>query len=573
LAAIAYKLDGENISDRGHKVQEAILLGPTLFPLAFTALAGRSLKKIALWRAQEGTTLGVLERILGSQSLVSTVSHAISLRSLNFLAIGLLILWALSPLGGQSALRLLYETSNSVFESRLVFSVDPDATSPLPAGGFNVDDFNRVNSMVSTALMTTDTLEWSQADIWNHPKIPRLEQLEQEERRNETTRSWYTINHQANHSYAALTGVNIVNLSKTGITNFTVPYEYMYFDCKFSPANNITTRFDAEHGHNVTEPNYHTQIEYLRELNAAGILQSEGGFNPANNYTIAPGEAVALTYYLFECSMRSVMVEANMLCESASCRVGRLRRINVPRSKRNGSFLPYDIVNNGMYTREFLQYFARLGGNTSQFLSNPVDAYIYGNTQYRPNNSVKNWVEYIGDSQRSTDMSHRMTRVMNTFWDSSRWPVAMTRNDPWGKKSINQTSDEPFKEMTMIKMEATVTHQNPIYRASGGWVGSLIICSSVLLLLGIFSLCLSIYITTPDIFDYVSSLTRDNPNVNVPHGGSSLDGAERARLLKRLPVQLGDVHAGEEIGYIALRSVTDRSDRERGKVRKYRMYH
>lgn len=56
---LAYKLDGKELSDRGHKIQEATLLGPTLFPLAFAALGGRSLKKIALWRAQEGTSLGV----------------------------------------------------------------------------------------------------------------------------------------------------------------------------------------------------------------------------------------------------------------------------------------------------------------------------------------------------------------------------------------------------------------------------------------------------------------------------------------------------------------------------------
>jgi hypothetical protein len=71
LAALAYRLDGEEISDRGRKIQEAILLSPTLFPLAFAALGGRSLKKIALWRAQEGTTLGVSTLKLSSSSTIS----------------------------------------------------------------------------------------------------------------------------------------------------------------------------------------------------------------------------------------------------------------------------------------------------------------------------------------------------------------------------------------------------------------------------------------------------------------------------------------------------------------------
>jgi len=97
------------------------------------------------------------------------VGHAITLYSLSFLTLGLLLLWALSPLGGQSALRLVYETNSTIIESRPVFYANPDASSGLPAGGNNINDFNRVNSALSTALMTVDTLEWSPVDTWNHP--------------------------------------------------------------------------------------------------------------------------------------------------------------------------------------------------------------------------------------------------------------------------------------------------------------------------------------------------------------------------------------------------------------------
>lgn len=66
LAALAHQLDGSELSDRGRKIQEATLIGPTLFPLAFAALGGRSIKRIALWRAERGTTLGVSSRLAGS---------------------------------------------------------------------------------------------------------------------------------------------------------------------------------------------------------------------------------------------------------------------------------------------------------------------------------------------------------------------------------------------------------------------------------------------------------------------------------------------------------------------------
>ena len=154
---------------------------------------------------------------------MAAIGHAITLHSLNFLTLGLLAIWALSPLGGQSALRLVHETNTTIVENRPVFYANVDASSDFPIGGNNVDAFNIANSVVSTALMTVDTLEWSPVDTWNHPKIPRLEELEQAESRNETDRSWYNLDRHANHSYASLTGIDVINLARSGVTNFTVP--------------------------------------------------------------------------------------------------------------------------------------------------------------------------------------------------------------------------------------------------------------------------------------------------------------------------------------------------------------
>ena len=383
----------------------------------------------------------------------------------------------------------------------------------------------------------------------------------------------------------------------------------MYFGCGLSDANNITTRLLKEYGRNHTEPNFRSQLKYLRDLNAAGLLDPSGQFNPADNISVAAkkygvdvdqetrdfffyskgkggfkqdallygSRQTGLTFYLFKCSMKSIMVEANIVCEAKNCGAERLRRLDMPRSKRYGTSLPYDIINNGMYMPVFLQYLTGIGGDNSQFRSNPVDAYIYGNTPWATIGGssagpMNNWTEYFFDTQRSTGMSQQLSRVLNTYWDASRWPLAMTRNDPFGTASINKTTGEPFEGMTMNKTEAVVTHQIPIYRASTGWVACLVTCFSVLLLLGICSLILSFSTTAPDIFDYVSSFIRDNPYVDAPPGGSSLDGAEHARLLRKLPVQLGDADASAEVGYIAMRSVSGRKDCKEGRVRRVRTY-
>jgi hypothetical protein len=507
------------------------------------------------------------------------------------------VLWALSPLGGQSALRLVHETNSTIYETRPVFYADVDAPSDFPRQSFNEDALSRVTAVVSTSLLTADTLEASPIDTWNHPKIPRLEELEQAEGRNETNRSWYDVDRHANHSYASLTGVDVMNLSENGATNFTIPYEYMYFGCDLSPANNITTT-SAAPGVSRTAPNWLTQMNYLHQLNNASMLQSGSKFNASTNgfnilgdrgfFIYSKGDAIkpetliygsrelVNTFYLFECSMKSVLVEANIICNSDSCGVGRLRRLNTPRSKRNSTSLPYDVVNSAMTTKYFITHIAAIGGDGTNSAPNPVDTYIYGAQAWGMNGlnryPVHNWTELIKDPKNIVSMSHRLTRFANAFWDASRWPTASTRNDPFALKSLNQTSGEPPETMTMNRTEAVVMRQIPIYRADPGWVACLIICSSILLLLGILSFFLSLRIMVPDVFDYVSSFTRDNPYVNGPHGGSVIDGAERARLLRKLPVQFGDAEVASEVGYLTLRTVQGPEDCRQGRVRRDRMY-
>ncbi|KAF2023295.1 hypothetical protein EK21DRAFT_118903 [Setomelanomma holmii] len=607
LAALAYKLDGQGLSERGRHIQEAILLGPTLFPLAFAALGGRSLKRIALWKAERGTTLGFLEHIIGSQSLVAAVGHAITLHSLNFLTIGLLVLWALSPLGGQSTLRLMRETNSTVSDNRSVFYANVDAPSEFLKESYNEDAFNRANAVLMTSLMTADKLENATVDTWNHPKIPRLQALEEAEETNETARDWYTVDHNEEHSYASLAGIDVINLSETGATNITVPYEYMYFGCELSPQNNFTS-FSVDQ----TEPYPYqpTQLKYLNGLNNDGKLESGDKFK-TNSTTLTvsgntPGDVVSsyrslfiytkgtalkpealiygssgivtTTFYLWECSMKSVMVEANIICKEDTCDVDRLRRLDTTRTQRNSATgVPYDVVNDGYVNRYLIRHLVAVGGENSLQKPNPVDAYIYGNGAWQVDETTglspyKNWTTYINDTEKSLQLSQRMTRFLNTFWDASRWPTAMTRNDPFAKDSLNKTSGQPPAILTMNATEAVVARQVPIYRANAGWVACLVICSCVLLLLGIFSFFLSLRIVAPDIFDYVSSFTRDNPYVNAPKGGSGLDGAERARLLRKLPVQLGDADAGAETGYITVRSIYGKEDCQKGRIRRERMY-
>ncbi|KAJ4366084.1 hypothetical protein N0V95_000311 [Ascochyta clinopodiicola] len=595
LAIITIKLDGKRFSPYGRHIQEAILLGPTIYPLVFAALGGRALRKIALWRAGEGTTLGFLEHVLGSQSLVATVGHTITLRTLDILTLTLLVFWALSPLGGQSVLRLLYMTESTITESHSVFYANADAPSQF-AGGANIQDvYNRGNAVVSTALMTADSLEWLSYDAWSHPKIPRIEDLEAAASGNSTDRSWYDLFNDRGYSYASLAGINIVNLPTEGITNFTIPYEYMYFNCELSPQSNFSKLTEVD----PLQPYPSSLMNYLLGLQNQSELITQGWANTPQNTSSplftdntffmyakgTPDKMDALLYgskyfapnfFLWECSMHSLRVEVNMVCRSSECEADRIRRADSDgRNTSLSGSTPFGMTHTWQWNRYFIQALASLGGKTSIQQANPVDAYIFNETQWAVTNTggmsgFQNWTTYIGDSREAKRLSHRLTKILNTYLDSSRWPRAVTLSDPFARKSLNSTG-QPL-DVLMDSTEAVVKLSIPVYKVNAPWAAVLIICSLALLLLGVFGIFVQARTVAPDIFNHVSSLTRDNPHVSAPVGGSGLDGSDRARLLKRVRVQLGDAEPQSETGYVALKSINNSDDCREGRIRKDRLY-
>ena len=455
----------------------------------------------------------------------------------------------------------------------------------MPKESYNEDAVKIAEAVLMTSLMTADTNEFAPLDTWNHPKIPRIDALEQDAAKNSTDRPWYTVEKKVNQTYAALTGVDVMGLRDGTDANFTVPYEYMFFECGMHPSTNATNNLKA--------------MAYLNDLQKANRLQSGSQYSlnmtllqfmgrgffiwgESNSITVNKllygTEFFSNTFFLFECSMNSVLLEANVECQSDVCEAKRLRRLLTTRSKRNASTgLPYDVVRDGYIFKYFVTGLNPLEGNASINSPNPINSYLYGNAPWGKDPLTdlapwNHWTTYIQDPQKSVEMSHRLTRFLNTYWDATRWPMAITRNNPYAKSSLNVTSGEPPSTLRMNKTDAVVSHQVLIYKADVAWVATLIACSCVLLLLGVASFLLSLKLRAPDIFDYVSSFTRDNPYITAPSGGSGMDGATRARFLRKLPVQLGDVEPTADTGYIAMRSLESEKDGLQARIRRDRRY-
>ena len=88
---------------------------------------------------------------------------------------------------------------------------------------------------------------------------------------------------------------------------------------------------------------------------------------------------------------------------------------------------------------------------------------------------------------------------------------------------------------------ATVSSIEQIYITSRGWLGIFILASLFLLLAALSSVVLSHWLVNPEVLGSCSAMVRDSRYIQLPTGGSTLDGHEMTRQLKGLKLKRGVV--------------------------------
>ncbi|KAJ4362977.1 hypothetical protein N0V83_010094 [Neocucurbitaria cava] len=235
LVITATALNNKPLSEGGEDVFRLMRLGPTVYPLVFASVAGATLRTIALWKAERGTTVGTLEKLLGSHTFVHAIENAVALRSLNVLTLSLLALWALSPIGGQGSLRLMYEAnSTQITEGVPMVYTKPDLTVPHIRDASTetwagiVPRFE-IDHIISASLTVSDAWRNNSVDPWGRPKIPVLKDIRDMVADND--HDWVDITPGVDTNFASLVGVGIPGFNTTltqGETlNFTAPFEYL----------------------------------------------------------------------------------------------------------------------------------------------------------------------------------------------------------------------------------------------------------------------------------------------------------------------------------------------------------
>ena len=264
---------------------------------------------------------------------------------------------------------------------------------------------------------------------------------------------------------------------------------------------------------------------------------------------------------LFNCSVGTARVESDIICHGSSCTVSRMRRSEI--YTKSPFFKPFNSI---VTYKNMLLYLPFAIGVPHTGTVSPIDQYLLGSNKPLAAGSQPIAANFSGVTGQV--FSERLTTILNSVWQDS---VALG-SIPLGAQA---NYSESFFSQTYFPSESrttTITKEVSVYAANNLFIFILLAVALILQACAIAGLILKYTATAPDILGYISTMTMENPHINVPNGGNILDGMERARYLQKVKVQLADVHWDQVEGHLAFRSVDNEIDLTKGKLSKNKVY-
>lgn len=553
LACVAIRLDNQPHSLFGQRVVELTRLSPTIYPILFAAIVSRFYKALARWCLEKpgGIGLAALEQIFGSQSFVAAVERVFLIRTRAVLGSVILLTWAMSPLGGQSASRLLYNGATSFESNGTIYYSNPAYQmtyySLFASKRITAAARPSIEVLYSTSLFSSPEQKGSPRDLWGLPKIPQWP-------RSRTNNGFRNVSQSdlksGNEFYSSLLGIHIKGLAGTNLqTRFDFSVQTSYFDISCNLVDTFNPLRD--------------DLALNQSLFIQAIRPSFASFNVINEDWDENSEVYWFQYvkqlrggdlYIVNCSIHEILLETAIRCgpgdPATSCEARRQRRLDSPSARLPTAVSAED-------TQSMLADWAAMSNEKTEYIASPTDLYIMKGSNPYSGEVVKPLTE-SDLSVFPSVFSSRITTALNTFWTSTLNPYGHTdvtfdnipEHNFFGLMN-NQTTDQPFMNTTI----GTRIISPEVYRANSIWIGFLLFTTMILQILAISGLVLQAFIRGPDVLGFASSMTRDNPYVPLPPGGSHLNGPDRSRRLRDVRLELTDVRPEDENGYVALRAV------------------
>lgn len=560
-------------SSLGQKVEQATKLAPTLFPVIFAAVAGRFMRTYALWRAERGASLGILELLNGSQNLLAAFERALFLPGLGFLSIVVMLLWTLSPVGGQSALRVLSRKILSTSNTTIVYYFDTTSTGDEAGawtGAESVATFdNPINAILQASLTSLERVKGR--DIWGNIKIPVLQYVPSYTA-GQSEDGWYDFDENDYHSpYSSLTGLLVSGLNKTMETNIIIESSYFNLTC----AEPVFLNLSDGSGNRKDWGGFATWVGTLAncrndssKLFAGRDSKDWTSYMIDTNYIYTPSTSAEPHYNIiyasrsgnvsevaaYNCTIGVSHVENEVIC-SNDCYIKRIR------PSHHGTWLdsgwPWP-VSSWVPPFVLLQWLGTFSNQRRSGTTSPLDLYVRGlDNPYDSLDSNGGSINYRNVT--GAEVAERLQSVINTAWQLGFQGSATAKRPEENKTALMLRANGEIPQALegvgypVRATNATTIEKHNVFMSEMLWIAVTVIVSFILLFCGSVSMIFKYGANSPDILGYVSSMTRDNPNFEQIHEGDKLDGLKTARVLRHLQVQIVDAKPWDADGYVTLK--------------------
>ncbi|KAE9580083.1 hypothetical protein CGMCC3_g3759 [Colletotrichum fructicola] len=525
---LVWRLDGSQVGDNLSAWENAITVLATAFPILFASVIGRLMSEAARWKLEKGGTMGFLEQLMGSRTVGSTVITLFQLRTLNFVAIGLFLVWACSPLGAQAFLRMM--------DTSLVPDPSPvdiayfDTQAPLADGVSSgqgssvVDSLNRPK-LASLATLYTILVGTPKAnkidamDLWGNVRIPYLSA--------DADSTWRSIsNNPEEVEYSSLAGVP-VHYAGTGNATFSLESSYIRLVCpnatKFPASDiakgtanrtakaNVTTDYMTEEYPNGTWRGY----DYQR--GSGGYISTQWGIaidRFVDLYWITHGkEGQGWDWMPAYADNGSLAVFSNETGIDAGPTKFLLRMAlaqpQITKKNRDNLEISCDITQKQGY----------------DWLHRP-DLVLSQRPDLR---NISSGTAVLMDELDTSKVGARFGQLLNTYLTLSQVSSTIA--------NTSAEADAVFRpNITFIGESSTLLET---YVISKLWISLCLLSAVVLLAGGILSVVFIHLTHGPEILGYVSTTIRNSKYIDLPSSTTWLDGSELTNELKKLRIRYG----------------------------------
>ncbi|PVF92566.1 hypothetical protein CPB86DRAFT_801899 [Serendipita vermifera] len=480
--------------------------GPTVFPIAFSAIMGWCLKNYGRYKSERGVKLGELERVIGSQTLFSFLRFVFTFKQFDRLCIILGFLWVLSPLGGQAILRMLSMRQVVTMSSEAIKYLNLYADSSY----YSLDELDlmimersgKANPLYASSLYAPVEVRNRTTDQWGAIKIPSIESLDFDRQDDD----------------GVVVGDVLTYTSLLGIPINSTAYKTA---SKYSFTLN-TTAFSAQCEEPIT---LYSLLGY--NLNARIILESHSISASAYKRNITLITQIhdmdkPWVFVVHYCTVTPNFLLAKVDCYSGHCSVSRIKKLPDLDDQQVLKMLDsntwrYITVELPSVTDD---QSSGVPSQTELYLLDPQSLYPVRESASSAVRDFRN-IPIV-------DLTKRFTTILNTYYQATISP------DLRINARLNPPIDEPnYPNDTFTTTVATIHTLSPeTYQRHWGWVIPALVASLAMLGVAITGILLEKRAIGPDIYGYVSSMTRDSPYFPLPPNGCTLEGTNRAVLLK-----------------------------------------